>query len=254
MEEYLQQFRQQLSIIEESEHQSGGYLNYIKSKYLKAVETDNTRIKCEWEIEFEESQSLSLAEPPHDILDSASRSSVSIIEGDEAAGVLILPSALYSGGAVGSPNPVLFDNFVEEDGGDSAVDFGDYMPSGLSSSPVASLPFSPCGPSVAEEMHYEVEGEGLSRLSTAGAAEGSNTTDEIEDLSDDEDDEEELQGVVEDEDQDFFSCERLPPRVAEALLGMRNTDATLSAGIGGDDRHVGSIETSDVYAFEEEDD
>lgn len=255
MEQSLHQLRQELSLADEAGQQSGGYLNYIKSKYLKVEETEIKKLQKEWHEEYEVSQlhpsyvcteDFSDAENPSGQL----HSSIVFNDNEFTEREVILEATLYTGGSIGGPKAILFDNFIDSDNCDNAVDFGDYVPSGTrfsSGNIISSL----------DNLCLEV----LPRASLTSCIERHIALDEIEYLVQS-DDEEGTMGASSDEDDDdknddpnYFSADCLPPRIAGILNSIKDAPSVpTSTCCYNVYSPVGSKEISDVHDFEEMDD
>ena len=278
MEQSLSQFRRELSINEDGEAKFGSYLSYIKSKYSKGNSSEESELMKEWKKEYEISHLHKLTgqeklDINSELADSQSPSTTIIGEEEAIIDDLPLDSVKHSGCFIGSPSPVLYDNFVEENSGDNEI--GSYVPSMLEVSDgneSLELPssFSSLIPNVDQcQLSTEIPSEILQDP----VAKGGQTSDEIEDIIQDDDDDKEndyeqsesyeSKAISHEEDDgdsengDDFSAKHLPPRILEALNEMRNgaRDSLPSKGSplkdNNSDRPVGSIEVSDVYDFEE---
>lgn len=165
MEQSLHQLQSDLQINNSHDRLSGGYLAYIKSKYSISSKKDGgdiNSIREEWKVNYEcsqflnspnadnhsrtlnfnhsnhsmkhvslpvsQSQSLSV---PH--LESESESE-SVLErkdyAEDAIEVVNAPNT-YSDSIIGSPNLILFDNFIVDNSREGSVDYGQYVPSGV---------------------------------------------------------------------------------------------------------------------------
>ena len=278
MEQSLSQFRRELSINEDGEAKFGSYLSYIKSKYSKGNSSEESELMKEWKKEYEISHLHKLAgqeklDINSELADSQSTSATIIGEEEAIIDDLPLDSVKHSGCFIGSPSPVLYDNFVEENSGDNEI--GSYVPSMLEVSDgneSLELPSS-ISSLIPNVDQCQLSTEIPSEILQDPVAKGGQTSDEIEDIVQDDDDDEkndyeqsesyESKAISHEEDDgdsengDDFSAEHLPPRILEALNEMRNgaRDSLPSKGSplkdDNSDRPVGSIEVSDVYDFEE---
>ena len=278
MEQSLSQFRRELSINEDGEAKFGSYLSYIKSKYSKGNSSEESELMKEWKKEYEISHLHKLTgqeklDINSELADSQSPSTTIIGEEEAIIDDLPLDSVKHSGCFIGSPSPVLYDNFVEENSGDNEI--GSYVPSMLEVSDgneSLELPSS-ISSLIPNVDQCQLSTEIPSEILQDPVAKGGQTSDEIEDIIQDDDDDKEndyeqsesyeSKAISHEEDDgdsengDDFSAEHLPPRILEALNEMRNgaRDSLPSKGSplkdNNSDRPVGSIEVSDVYDFEE---
>ena len=159
MEQSLHQLQSDLQINNSHDRLSGGYLAYIKSKYSinnKKDEGDIHSIREEWKVNYKysrfenppnadnHSRTLNLNHSNHSmkhaslpVSQSPSQSqseSVSVSErkddAEDAIEVVNAPNT-YSDSIIGSPNLILFDNFVVDNSREGSVDYGQYVPSGF---------------------------------------------------------------------------------------------------------------------------
>jgi hypothetical protein len=139
MEQSLHEFRRELSV-SHSEHQMGGYLKYIQSKYPKITAEEKTKLNNEWQLEYKEALTISTGN--HETVNVSVKSIDINSEDDETkTSEFILPSNVTFGGSLNSPNTTLFDNFVSDDSDVTGIDYGSYIPSGLPNSSDRSLRF-----------------------------------------------------------------------------------------------------------------
>lgn len=163
MEQSLHEFRRELSIIDHSEYQMGGYLKYIQSKYPKITAEEKTKENDEWQLEYKEA--LAINNGNHETLNFSVKSIDINSEDDETkTSEFILPSNVTFGGSLNSPSTTLFDNFVTDDSDVTGIDYGSYIPSGLPSSCDRSLRFnqeSPMISTIIDSNNTEFDDENL---------------------------------------------------------------------------------------------
>ena len=263
MEQSLHQLQQELSISDVPGQQSGGYLNYIRSKYTKVDETDVAKLQEEWIREFVISQFT----PPNVCLGKMTKTASSdshllsseILTNDDCTGNQVtLTVGLRSGLSIESPKPVLFDNFIENGSGDE-IDFGSYVPSGIRSdsdndvSLRGSLPVESC-----VKNTTDVICESPPSALLGDHRDFSLVLDEVEDLVEDSDEADRMRSSSDDDDNDdmedrnYFLRDHVPSRIAK-LLGDMNDATSISSAASRYDIYspAGSKEISDVYDFEE---
>lgn len=259
MEQSLYQLRQELSISDVPGQQSGGYLNYIRSKYSKVDEAEVAKLQKEWSREFEASQFT-----PANICSGKISKKTSVdpnllsseihTDDDCTENQVTLMAGLRSGLSTESPKPVLFDNFVENDSCGDEIDFGSYMPSGIRSGSdnIASLPGSLCIEASLEDI-TDFQSESPLSMLLGNYRDLSLALDEVEDLVQDCDEADRIRSSSDDdddnssEDQNYFLKDHFPSRIAE-LLGDMNDGTASQCDLYS---LPGSKEISDVYDFED---
>lgn len=141
MDQSKREFMLELSIFDQSENQIGGYLKYIQSKYPKITMEEKSQLKNEWQLEYEEA--LAINSGNHETknfspVNSTAKTDKDIFinsaDEETKTSEFILPSHIISGGSLNCPNTTLFDNFVTDDSDNLGIDYGSYIPSGLTSS------------------------------------------------------------------------------------------------------------------------
>ena len=127
-EETLQDLRKKLS--QGTDENNSSYLSYIKATTTNVMKVDQFSdvIAATWADEY--IQSNPLPPPPSCISKNTMDIIPKPITTDEEEESMVLSTEMTVGGLCGSPNPLLVDNFVDQDD-----DFDSYIPSGLNMGP-----------------------------------------------------------------------------------------------------------------------